>query len=188
MRIVQNRSLVGRRGFLALLPFAFVPAAARAHDGEPKKLTSEQMERLFKRLAGKWRSVHAKSAFLVGGPPENPISYIYSVAPNGGMTYTTENGPSVQMYDGKPYDAEPTIPGHTLSRVVLDEYTVDNIVTNKKTGKRSAHSTLMVSPDGTVINYIGRTISDSGEESPRSFQIFEKVPNTTLLWWEAAKR
>jgi hypothetical protein len=192
MNTLSDLWSVGRRRFLCLLPLTLVPASSLAQtaasDGcAPAKLTAEQFERLYKRLVGKWRAVDAKSTFLVGGPPKNPSSFIYSSAPNGAIRFTTENGPSVQMYDGRPYDGHPTLPETLIARVVSDEFTIDNIMTSKKTGKRTAHSTQIYAPDGNAMIYIGRSISNSGEEPPRLFQIFEKVPDSTTLWWETKR-
>src|SRR5262245_3873684 len=112
MSLPSDLSLVDRRSVLGLLSFALVPVSSLAANAEadscaPATLTAEQFERMYKRLMGKWRLIPEKSTFFVGSAPKNPSSFIYTPAPEQGLGFTNENGPSISRFDGKLYNAAP---------------------------------------------------------------------------------
>ena len=177
---MERRHLLG-------LPFALVPASALAgqSDGNacaPAAVTPEQFDRMYKRLMGKWRLVPEKSTFLVGGPPKNPSSFIYFPAPGNALGLTNENGTTVQKFDGKASDASPTIPNTMLARILLDEFTVENVLS--RNGRITARNLQYYAPDGNRAIYISRNVNEAGDRAPGSFMLYEKVPDSTRLWWE----
>lgn len=190
MSSLPDLSPLGRRGFLSLLPLALAPAtslaAAPADACVPTPVTPEQFDRMYKRLMGKWRLVPEKSTFLTGGPPKNPSSFLYEPAPDQALKFTNENGASVARFDGKVYDAAPTIPGTRLARVLLDEFTVENVL--HRGGRVTGRNLQYYLPDGRFAIYISRSVSEAGVVTPVSFMLYEKVPDTTQLWWEAARK
>lgn len=182
--------MVKRRSFLGLLPFTLLPASSFAQPADPSAcapaaLTPEQFDRMYKRLMGKWRLVPERSTFLVGTPPKNPSSFLYTPEPGKALGFTNENGKSVQTLDGKTYDASPTIPGTMLARVLHDEFTVENILS--RNGRITGRNLQYYAPDGDRAIYISRDVNDAGDRTPRSFMLYEKVPDSTLLWWEAKR-
>jgi hypothetical protein len=151
-------------------------------DCGPVALTPQQFDRMYMRLMGKWRLVPEKSTFFVGNPPKNPSSFIYTPAPEQALRFTNENGASVQKFDGKLYDGSPTIPGTMLARILHDEFTVENVL--NRNGKVTARNMQIYAPNGMFAIYISRDVNDAGETTPRSFMLYEKVPDATRLWWE----
>src|SRR5439155_24187596 len=142
---------------LALLPFAAAAESAPSEACGPAALTPEQFDRMYKRLMGKWRMNIAKSTFLTGNPPKNPSSFIYTAEPDNALGFKNENGKTAQKFDGKFTDASPTIPGTMLARVLLDEFTVENIL--MRNGKVANRNMQIYAPDGTVVIYISRAVS-----------------------------
>jgi hypothetical protein len=184
-------SLVGRRRFVGLLPFTLLPAVSFAEAAPdtgcaPAALTPAQFDRMYKRLMGKWRLVPEKSTFFVGSAPKNPSSFVYAPAPDQALGMTNENGASVAKFDGQLYNAAPTIPGTMLARILHDEFTVENVL--NRNGKVTARNLQYYLPDGAFALYVARDVNESGVVTPRSFMLYEKVPDSALLWWEAAKK
>jgi hypothetical protein len=187
MRVRSQPSSVGRRALLSSIPFAFladtVLAQSATADGcPPAVLTPAQFGRMYNRLLGKWQLIAAKSTFLAGTPPRNPTGFIYSPAPDGAVAFTNENGTSVQKYDGTVYDASPTIPGTMLARVLHDEFTVENVLS--RNGRITARNLQYYAPDGRLAIYVQRDVNEAGDKTPRAFMVYEKVPDSTKLWWQ----
>src|SRR5262245_46764653 len=156
MNTLAHQSSVGRRGFLGLIGFTLVPAALFAEnagtgDGGSVTLTPEQFDRMYKRLMGKWRLVPDKSTFFVGSAPKNPNSFIYTPAPDQALGFANENGASAAKFDGKLYDASPTIPGTMLARILHDEFTVENVLS--RNGKVTARNLQYYAPNGAFAIY-----------------------------------
>ena len=67
----------------------------------PAQLTDQQLSRLMDRMAGTWRLNVEKSVFFVGTPPSSPSGFIYSKASGNGIKWTTADGSSIQVLDGR---------------------------------------------------------------------------------------
>ncbi len=75
--------------------------------------------------------------------------------------------------------ASPTIPGTLLARVLHDEFTVENVL--NRDGRITGRNLQVYAPDGTAAIDIQR---DAGEKTPRAFMLYERVSDSTMLWWE----
>jgi hypothetical protein len=148
------------------------------------QLTDVEFARLQDRLMGSWLLNAEKSTYF---SPEKqssfPYGFIYERAANRSVTYVGADGPSVQYYDGKVYPT--AVAGETVTRTPLDEFTVDNVVSQH--GKPSFHNTQFLSADGKVMVSISRRPNPQSGEIPVSFRVFDKVPDGTRLWPESPK-
>ena len=163
-----------------LVPLA-TASSAKARGQSLPPVSDAQRSRLLDRMAGTWRLNPDKSMFFVGTPPSSPSGpsgFIYSKADNNSIRWTTADGSSVQILDGKAYPGN--LPNQTVARALIDEFTVDNtIFTN---GKPTARNTHFYAPDGKVMVFIARTINERGEENFASVRVYEKVPDGTPVW------
>src|SRR5258706_11595088 len=139
---------------LTLIAAAAPHAQEKATDcGAPPTLTDAQFERLVQRLVGHWRMNVEKSSFL--GKPQAQRSYTYSRAEGKGLRYAPTGGnQSIQCMDGKAYGG----PGAgSISRTPVNEFQVENLISSN--GRVTTHNTQFISPDGTVIAYISRSVN-----------------------------
>src|SRR5438552_2818519 len=103
-----------------MVPFA--QATATPAPGQAAaRLTDEQLTRLLDRMAGTWRLNVEKSVFFVGTPPPSPSGFIYGRAGNDSIRWTTADGSSIQILDGKAHPGN--LPNQTVARFAIDEFT-----------------------------------------------------------------
>lgn len=141
----------------------------------PGTLSPAEHARLLTRVVGTWRLNREKSIILNGDTLGVPNGYIYQPSADGkSVTFISNNGTSVQYYDGKAYGRDG---GNTIARAPLNEFTIDNVL--GRNGRRSGRNTQMYSEDGTKAAYIVRRVDEQGVERVISVVLFEKVPDGT---------
>ncbi len=133
-------------------------------------LKSDAYERFYNRYVGKWKANIEKSRYIVDGPPKEAPSHNYvAMADKKGIKY---NGGAIHLLDGKDHPTSPDRPGSTITREVLDEFTI--VTTIKQNGRVTSRNTFVVSPDGKFGAFVVMNIDERGEPLIRSLVYYEK--------------
>ncbi len=133
-------------------------------------LDNAAYERFYNRYVGKWKANVAKSRYLVGEPPKEAPSHTYGVIPGRkGIQY---NGGAIHLLDGKDHPVSADRPGATITREVLDEFTI--VTSIKQNGRVTSRNTFVVSPDGKFGAFVVMNIDERGEPMIRSLVYYEK--------------
>jgi hypothetical protein len=133
-------------------------------------LKSDAYDRFYNRYVGKWKANVAKSRYIVDGPPKEAPSHTYGEIPGRkGIQY---NGGAIHLLDGKDHPLSPDRPGSTVTREVLDEFTI--VTTIKQNGRVTSRNTFVVSPDGKFGAFVVMNIDEKGEPLIRSLVYYDK--------------
>jgi hypothetical protein len=134
------------------------------------ELTPDAYERFYDRYVGTWKANIAKSRYIVGEPPKEVPSHTYSAIPGRkGIRY---NGDAVHLLDGKDYPVSTRQSGSTVTREVLDEFTI--VTTVKRNGRMRSRNTFVLSPNGRFGAFVVMDIDEQGEPMVRSLVYYEK--------------
>ena len=133
-------------------------------------LKGDAYERFYDRYVGLWKANVAKSRYLVGEPPKEAPSHTYGAIPGRkGIKY---NGDAVHLLDGKDHPLSTRQPGSTITREVLDEFTIVTVL--KQNGRVTSRNTFVVSPDGRFGAFVVMNIDERGVPMVRSLVYYEK--------------
>lgn len=133
-------------------------------------VTGEAFERFYNRYVGTWKANVAKSRYIVGEAPKEGNSFTYSAIPGRkGIRY---NGDAVHLLDGKEYPTSTKSSSSTVTREVLDEFTI--VTTVKRNGRVTGRNTFVLSPDGRSGAFVVMDIDERGEGVVRSLVYYDK--------------
>ena len=133
-------------------------------------LESDAYERFYDRYVGRWKANVAKSRYIVGDTPKEGASHTYSEIPGRqGIKY---NGDAVHLLDGKDHPVSTKQPGRTITRQVLDEFTI--VTTLKQNGRITGRNTFVLSPDGRSGAFVVMDFDEQGQGTVRSLVYYEK--------------
>ncbi len=151
---------------LGLVALVIVCIAGRVSAG----LENEAYERFYNRYVRRWKANVAKSRYLVGEPPKEGASHTYDAIPRRkGIKY---HGGAIHLLDGKDHPVSKDQPGRTITREVLDEFTI--VTTLRQNGRVTSRNTFVLSPDGKFGAFVVMNVDERGEPLVRSLVYYEK--------------